>query len=138
MNPIRESAMPGETILIVDDDPICLTLASIALRHAGYSILSAGDGLEALELLESVEPDLILSDIQMPHLDGFEFARHARKIKRLAGVPMIALTGLGGPDVEQRIYEAGFTAYMNKPITSVGLVARARRHLSRPSTSTAA
>jgi CheY-like chemotaxis protein len=130
--------MPGETILIVDDDPICLTLASIALRHAGFAILTAGDGLEALDLLESVEPDLILSDIQMPHLDGFEFARHARKIKRLAGIPMIALTAFASPDMEQRIYEAGFTAYLDKPINSAGMVARIRRYLGRSSNSSTA
>ena len=73
----------------------------------------------------------------MPHLDGFNLPGSA-KIKRLAGIPMIALTAFASPDMEQRIYEAGFTAYLDKPINSAGLVARIRRYLGRSSNSSTA
>jgi CheY-like chemotaxis protein len=128
----------AETILIVDDDPICLTLAGMALRHAGFAILTAADGMEALELLESLQPDLILSDIQMPNMDGFEFARHARLIPRFSDTPMIALTAFAATDTEQRLYDAGFTAYLTKPINSAGLVARVRQQLKEASNSSTA
>jgi CheY-like chemotaxis protein len=123
--------MAAETILIVDDDPICLTIASFALRTAGFTVKTAFDGMEALDLLQTLQPDLILSDIQMPNIDGFELARRTRQIARLRDVPMIALTAFDAPDTEERAFAAGFTAYMKKPLQPGMLAARIRRFLDR-------
>ena len=123
------TTMPPETILIVDDDPICLAIASLALQSAGFETRTAADGMEALDLLQVVQPALILSDIQMPHMDGFELARRTRQIPRFRDVPMVALTAFDAPDTEQRACDAGFTAYMMKPVHAASLANRLRRFL---------
>ncbi|MCU1236447.1 MAG: response regulator receiver protein [Candidatus Solibacter sp.] len=130
--------MPAETILIVDDDPICLCLASHALRQAGFTTQTARDGVEALDLLQTLLPDLILSDIQMPNMDGFELARRTRQLPRLCDIPLIALSALARPDAQQRAYEAGFTAYLAKPVAGAKLTCEVRRHLDRRSNSSTA
>ena len=127
--------MPDGTILIVDDDPICLMLASLALRQAGFSTATAADGTEALDLLQDLQPDLILSDIQMPNMDGFEFVRRTRQIPRLCEIPVIALTAFSGADSQQRAFDAGFNAYIPKPFTTAALTAQVRRYLERASNS---
>jgi two-component system chemotaxis response regulator CheY len=124
--------MPAQTILIVDDDPICIAVASLALRQAGFTIQAAADGVAALERLETLQPDLILSDIQMPNMDGFELARRARSMPRFREIPMIALTAFAGPATEQQAYDAGFTGYMAKPISASSLALRIRGFLERP------
>ncbi len=124
--------MPAETILIIDDDPICVTVTNLALRQAGFSTRTATDGMEALDLLQFFQPDLILSDIQMPNMDGFELARRTRQISRLRDTPMIALTAFASADAEQRAYDAGFTAYITKPVSGGTLAAYVRRFMKRP------
>ena len=121
--------MRSEIILIVDDDPICLTLARLVLRHSGFTIQTAADGREALDLLQTLQPDLILSDIQMPNMDGFELARSIRQISSLCDIPMIALTAYATKEAERLAYDAGFTGYMTKPISSGALAANIRRYL---------
>jgi CheY-like chemotaxis protein len=130
--------MPAETILIVDDDPICRAVARLALTQAGFATRTASHGQEALELLHTFLPDLILSDIQMPVMDGFEFARRTREIPRLCGIPMIALTAISGADPAQRVYDAGFNAYLAKPISSTGLTLQIRRYLAAAGNSSTA
>ena len=124
--------MPVETILIVDDDPICAAVASLALRQAGFTTQSATGGRQALEILKTLQPALILSDIQMPEMDGFELARRARQIPWLRDIPMVALTAFTGQATEQRAYEAGFTDFMTKPANAAALALCIRRLLERP------
>src|SRR4051794_25040058 len=121
--------MPAQTILIVDDDPICVAVATMALRQAGFVIQSAVDGLEALERLEAVQPDLPLWNIKSPNLGGFDRARRTRQIPRLRGIPMVALTAFLGVETEQRAYAAGFTGYLTKPINAGSLAAHLRSFL---------
>ena len=123
--------MPAELILIVDDDPICLSVARLVLSRAGFATQTAADGTEALDLLKTLQPDLIVSDIQMPRMDGFELARRARQISRLHDTPMIALTAFANQDAEQQAYDAGFTAYVSKPVNGSGLTIAVRRILAR-------
>jgi chemosensory pili system protein ChpA (sensor histidine kinase/response regulator) len=124
--------MPGQSILIVDDDPICLAIASMTLRQAGYTVQSAVDGIDALERLETFQPDLILSDIQMPNMDGFELARRTRSIPRLRGIPIVALSAHSGAATAQQAHEAGFTLYLSKPVSATVLANRIRALLHRP------
>ena len=121
--------MLGEMILIVDDDPISLTFVRLVLCQAGFTTQTAGDGMEALDLLQTLQPDLILSDIQMPKMDGFELARRTRQILRLRDTPMIAFTACDNRETEKRAYDAGFTAYMTKPVEVGGLATGVRRFL---------
>jgi two-component system chemotaxis response regulator CheY len=121
--------MPSETILVVDDDPICRTLSRLVLTQSGFTIHTASDGMEALELLESLRPDLILSDIQMPNMDGFELARRTRQIARFRGIPMVAMSALTDPQTEQRAFAAGYSAFLPKPVSGPALAGFIRRHL---------
>jgi CheY-like chemotaxis protein len=123
--------MPAEVILIVDDDPISLAVAKLVLAHSGFAVQTAGDGPAALELLQTLQPDVILSDIQMPRMDGYELARRVREIPRLRETPMIALTAFATKASEQSAYAAGFTDYMTKPVNTTGLAAAIRTLLER-------
>jgi len=123
--------MAGETILIVDDVPVNLKLAGAILKREGYHIETAEDGQEALAKLETMQPDLILSDIQMPVIDGFELARRVRQDERFREIPMVALTALAMKAGEERAREAGFDGYLTKPIDTRTMGLRVREYLDR-------
>jgi len=102
-------------ILLVDDSPFFLGLLSPVLRSARYDVVTAGDGAEAISRLERGEPvDVIVSDIDMPRLDGFELARRLREHPRLSGIPLVALTGRRGEDDRAQGLEAGFREFLSK------------------------
>ena len=123
--------MAGETILIVDDVPVNLKLAGAILKREGYTIEYAEDGEQALQMLERLQPDLILSDIQMPVIDGFELARRVRQDERFRYTPMVALTALALKAGEERALEAGFDGYLTKPIDTRTMGLRVREYLDR-------
>jgi two-component system chemotaxis sensor kinase CheA len=102
-------------LLVVEDSDFFRQLLVPTLSAAGYEVTSAGSGAEALRLRESgLVVDAIVSDIDMPDMDGLEFARRVREGGAWAGLPMIALTGKGAPADEARGREAGFTDYCQK------------------------
>lgn len=123
--------MAGETILIVDDVPVNLKLAGAILKREGYTIETAEDGQQALDMLETLQPDLILSDIQMPVIDGFELARRVRQDERFRDTPMVALTALALKAGEERAKEAGFDGYLTKPIDTRTMGQRVREYLDK-------
>jgi CheY-like chemotaxis protein len=123
--------MPGEIILIVDDVPVNLRLVGAVLRREGYTVETAADGEQALDLLRTLYPDLILSDIQMPVLDGFELTRRLKQDARLRHIPVIALTALALKSGEEQAREAGFDGYMTKPIDTRSMGLRVREYLDR-------
>ena len=126
--------MAGETILIVDDVPVNLKLAGAILKREGYTIETAEDGEQALQMLETIHPDLILSDIQMPVIDGFELARRVRQDERFRDTPLIALTALALKAGEERAKEAGFDGYLTKPIDTRTMGLRVREYLDKRQT----
>ena len=81
-----------ESILVVDDDPDIARFVEVNLRSAGYNVSVAGDGEEALERATEIRPDLILLDVMMPRLDGFEVAQRLRKNPQTANTSIIMLT----------------------------------------------
>ena len=85
------------TCLIVDDEPAILRLVSIVLRHLGCVTLAASNAEAALELLENVKPDLIITDVRMPSLDGTELARHIKENDKLAATPVLLMSAYGEP-----------------------------------------
>ena len=123
--------MAAETILIVDDVPMNLKLASAILKREGYQIQTAEDGLQALDILRSSPPDLILSDIQMPRMDGLEMARVIRQDSRWSDIPLFALTAFASQVNQEQALEAGFDAYMTKPVDMHALRIRVREYLDR-------
>jgi DNA-binding response OmpR family regulator len=123
--------MPGEPILIVDDTPVNLKLTRILLVNEGYKVMTAASAEEALELLRSYHPQLILADIQLPGIDGLELTRRIKKNDETRDITVVALTAFAMKGDEQKAVEAGCDGYITKPIDTRSLGARIREHLNR-------
>jgi DNA-binding response OmpR family regulator len=123
--------MPGEPILIVDDTPVNLKLTRILLVNEGYKVMTAASAEEALELLRSYHPQLILADIQLPGIDGLELTRRIKKNEETRDITVVALTAFAMKGDEQKAVEAGCDGYITKPIDTRSLGARIREHLNR-------
>ena len=120
----------GEVILVVDDSPDTLSLINDTLEEAGYNILVALEGKQALTIARRIRPDMILLDAVMPQMDGFQTCRELKKIPDLASIPVIFMTGLTDTrDVVQGL-AAGGVDYLTKPINTEELVARMQVHLN--------
>jgi CheY-like chemotaxis protein len=102
-------------ILIADDRPSSRELLRLVLERAGYEVVDAEDGQQALERARSESPDLILLDLQMPGLDGYAVLAALRSEKRFKNLPVLALTASAMRGDRERIMEAGFTDYLAKP-----------------------
>ena len=85
------------TVLVVDDDPEIVTMVSLRLGKRGYHVITATDGNEALEQARRERPDLVLTDVTMPGLDGFQLAERLRRDERTHGMPVIFSSGEVGP-----------------------------------------
>ena len=107
--------MPGETILVVDDNPLNVKLARTVLVHAGYVVFDAYDALSALKQLEEVHPRIIIMDLLLPGMDGFELARLLKHDARYRDIPIIAMTASGLARDEERARLVGCESYMAKP-----------------------
>ena len=103
-------------ILVVDDNPTNLKLASDVLELEGYSTIKAADAEEAQKMLEQTTPDLILMDIALPGMDGLTLTRKLKADERLKHVPVIALTAFAMKGDEQKALDAGCNGYITKPI----------------------
>jgi DNA-binding response OmpR family regulator len=123
--------MAGEPILIVDDTPVNLKLTRILLVNEGYKVMTAASAEEALELLRSYHPQLILADIQLPGIDGLELTRRIKKNDETRDITVVALTAFAMKGDEQKAVEAGCDGYITKPIDTRSLGARIREHLNR-------
>ncbi|HMP41047.1 MAG TPA: response regulator [Roseiflexaceae bacterium] len=116
-------------ILIVDDDPWIIDVLTRMLTHEGYSIVTARNGLEALEQVRQAHPDLILLDVTMPQMDGFTVCRELKTNDQTALIPITMLTGLGDSDHHRQGIEAGADDFLTKPIDQLTLRARIRAQL---------
>jgi two-component system, chemotaxis family, chemotaxis protein CheY len=103
-------------ILVVEDSPSMRGFLRDTLDLDGYEVSEAADGLEALSLLEGLTPDLIISDINMPRLDGFGLLREVRRLPTLRFTPVLVLTTEGGADMKERGRAAGATGWIVKPV----------------------
>jgi CheY-like chemotaxis protein len=120
----------GEIILIVDDHPLNLKLARVTLAAAGYAVRTAVDAETALASLREVRPDLVLMDLHLPGVDGFELTRRIKADPAMAGVPVVALTALAMRKDEQRAREAGVDGYLTKPVDTARLPAQVAGYLA--------
>ena len=103
-------------ILLVEDNEANLLMTQDYLESYGYQVIPARDGDEALTMMDENPPDLVLMDIQMPGMDGFEVLRRIRLQPRFASVPIIALTALAMPGDRERCLKAGADEYLSKPV----------------------
>ncbi len=100
--------MAGEPILIVDDTPVNLKLTRILLVNEGYKVFTAASAEEALELIPTFQPRLILADIQLPGIDGLEMTRRIKQDARSQDTLVVALTAFAMKGDEQRAFDAGW------------------------------
>lgn len=115
------------TVLVVDDDPDKLNLLQFALTRAGYQVRTACDGEEGLAAVASFEPDLVVSDIMMPRINGYELARRIRENPKTRFIPIILQTAAGSRAEDQRLgSEVGALGYITDPTDLDLLLARAR------------
>ena len=110
-------------ILVVEDNPVVRMLVEMHLESAGYTVMTAADGNEALQLAEVMRPDLILSDLDMPNLDGFGLLSAVRANRKLAAIPFIFLTIHDEIDVYHRSAMLGADDYVTKPVNRTVLLA---------------
>lgn len=116
------------TILVVDDDHALCNLLSMRLGNAGYKVLMAGDGLEGLKQFFEAKPDLVILDIMMPKLDGWEVCRRIREVSQ---VPILMLTAKGQERDELQGLSLGADDYLSKPFSYQKLLARVEAALRR-------
>jgi putative two-component system response regulator len=119
------------TILIVEDEPLLCEGLSETLKAAGFATKTAADGLEGLEQLKSFLPDLIISDISMPNMDGRAFFEAVRREAQWITIPFIFLTALSEPEDIARGKDMGAEEYLVKPIKPNELIAATRARLAR-------
>src|ERR1700745_3239862 len=118
-------------ILVVDDEPQITRVLKTTLASQGYGVRSAGDGEEALAELKAWSPDLIITDLRMPLMDGLELCRRVRKDSR---VPIIVLSVKGEETIKVEALDAGADDYITKPFSVNELMARVRAALRRATT----
>ena len=122
---------PTPLVLVADDDPDILTLVGFRLERAGYEVLPARDGEEALALALEHQPDLAILDVMMPKLDGYEVTQRLRSNQATSGMPVILLTARVQEADITRGFEAGADDYIKKPFSPQELRARVQAILGR-------
>ena len=121
----------AETILVVDDDPDIARFVEVNLRSAGYDVAVAADGEEALEKAGELRPDLVLLDVMMPRIDGFEVAQRLRKNPQTANTSIIMLTAKALSADKVTGLQSGADDYIIKPFDPIELLARVKGTLRR-------
>ncbi len=121
----------GYRVLVVDDSEVLRKIVSFNLTREGYQVDEAKDGREALEKLRQIKPDLVILDIMMPYVDGFEVLRSMRKDPELSHIPVIMLTAKGGEDDPKTALELGANGFLTKPFSPLKLLEEVRRVIQR-------
>lgn len=116
-----------QTVLTVDDSRTMRRMLKMTLEDGGYRVVQAEDGLMGLEVLKSEMPDVIVTDINMPNMDGFGFIDAVRAQPRFAGVPILVLTTESDKSLKERARNAGATGWITKPFEQMRLVDVVRR-----------
>ena len=118
-----ENPVPAQTILVVDDDADCRSLVHTVLMNSGYKVTEACNGHDALKTLESMIPDLIVLDIMMPGLSGYDVVVHMKQRPETQNIPIVMLTAKGEyEDVISGYNEYSVDYYISKPFTSKQLI----------------
>ena len=124
----QDEAARKPLVMAVDDSPTIRKLVSITLSREGFEVITASDGLEALQLLADHRPDIILSDVNMPRLDGYKLCRYIKKNKGFKDIPVVMLSGKDGPFDKLRGRMFGCGDYITKPFEASDLVEKVRQH----------
>src|SRR5438045_4548208 len=117
----------AKKILAVDDERHIVRLVEVNLQRAGYEVVTAFDGKEALEKVESENPDLIVLDVMMPYMDGFEVLQNLRKNPSTRELPVIMLTAKAQDADVFRGWQSGVDCYLTKPFNPMELISFVKR-----------
>jgi CheY-like chemotaxis protein len=115
------------TVLLVDDEPIILRLLQVNMRLGGFEVIACSSGEDALRRAEERPPDVVVLDVALPGIDGFEVCRRLRTMPATAGVPVIMVTAQAQDEDRQRGYALGVQEYVTKPFDPPALVDLVRR-----------
>jgi CheY-like chemotaxis protein len=117
------------TVLLVEDDPDLLRFAQVTLRLGGYRAVTATDGQTALALARKASPQLMVLDLRLPELDGWQVLAALRAEPKTARLPVLVLTASAGPADQERALAAGVVDYLVKPVSADALLAAVERAL---------
>jgi DNA-binding response OmpR family regulator len=132
--PARRSGphgLPARKVLLVDDEDSLRKVVKDLLERDGYDVAEARDGVQALDQVDRVGPDIIVLDLNMPGLDGYGVLSHLRSRPATADIPVIVLTAKGDEDNEVRVFELGADDFLTKPFRARALSARLEAVLGR-------
>jgi|SRR5437762_5217159 len=118
-------------VLVVEDDPDSLELMTYLFRAFGHEALGAGSGDMALDVASTALPDLILCDLRLPGMDGFELLAKLKADPGLKSIPVVAVTAYAMPGDKERVMSAGFDGYVSKPIDPQSFVREAEAFSTR-------
>jgi len=127
----------GATILVVDDEPYMVKLLESILTKAGHSVITTSSGRAAIEIAQAAMPDLILMDISMPNMDGYEVTAHIKQYPKLQDIPVIFLSGRSEEEDGGRFLAIGGAVFLHKPFKVnqirdvVGLALRSQTKFQR-------
>ncbi len=122
--------MSKRSILVVEDDPLSMKLTRKILELEGYRVIEATDGVSGVETAQQARPDLIILDVGLSGIDGLTAARMLKQDSRTSHIPVLAVTAFAMRGDKERVLEAGYDAYMTKPINAKALISRVRQFLS--------
>src|SRR5260221_9555716 len=123
--------MANNSVLIVDDTPVNLKLVRVLLSRQGFDVRTANTAEEALEVVQSFQPRLVLADIQLPGMDGLEMTRRLKSDPATSGVIVLALTAFAMKGDEQKAFDAGCDGYITKPIDTRTFPLLIREYMNR-------
>lgn len=121
----------ASVVMVVDDSLTMRKVLSRLLEREGHKVLVAKDGMDALQLLQEIQPDIILSDIEMPRMDGFEFSRNVRADAKTADIPIVIISSRTADKHRKLAEEIGVNAYLGKPVQDEELIAQVSQLLGR-------
>ncbi len=118
---------PGKVVLLVEDNELNRDMMVRRLNRAGLEVITAGNGQQALDLMHTVQPGIVLMDMNLPILDGWAASRKAKEDERIRHIPIIALTAHATEDYRQYALTAGCNDYATKPVDFPGLLIKIRK-----------
>ena len=125
----QKSASERKVVLVVDDSITVRKISEKFLTSNNYSVLSAKDGIDALSVLEDHTPDVILLDIEMPRMNGYDLLQHVRQDERMKTIPIIMITSRTGEKHKIKALELGANAYFGKPYNETELLSQIEKLL---------
>lgn len=117
-------------ILIVDDEPDIVALITRALESEGFNVLIAHDGIAALDIAETDRPDMVLLDVMMPMMSGYEVCKQLKSNPQTKHIPVLCVTSAHAPETRHEAKAAGAQGLLTKPFMPAELIAQVNRHLA--------